>query len=181
MRRHYPRLGCELTPPPPRIGAGGGPGEGMKFGNGMPTMKTRSMIGRSLPILAMGMLSGCCTSPVGECIPLRDRCPAPILQRDIQSVAWIRPCNYPVTRRYYPTLAGQAPRQMLTGSTQVDLGVRVRPYFRPWGIEPVGERIYYRTPYSPFGGGRVCDPVTQRWERLSPYRPNSLTSLSQWW
>ena len=146
-------------------------------------MKTESMIGMSLPIVAVGMLAGCCaTSPVGEYVEPVNGCPAPVSVREYREPAWVRPCNYPVTRRYYPTLAGEAPRQFLTAGTQYDLGVRTRPYFTPWGIAPVGERIYYRRPFSPFGfGGRYYDATTQNWERCAPFGPNSPTSPSQWW
>gem|GEM_PF-4303388 len=90
---------------------------------------------------------------------------------------WLRPSNYPVTRRFLPVSGGgQFP--LLTGNTQYDPGIRVRPYYRPWSVEPVGERIYYR---QPLWGGRIYDALTRSWERCSPFEPVSLTSPSEWW
>jgi len=61
-------------------------------------MKTKTMIGMMLPVLAMGLLSGCACSPVGECdtscapvaecpAPVRviRSCPAPIVQERLET------------------------------------------------------------------------------------------------
>jgi hypothetical protein len=145
-------------------------------------MKSKSIIGMSLPILGVGMLAGCCTSPVGQYIPPGESCPAPaLIIKEHHQPKWMRPCNYPVTERYYATAAtSAAPRVMLTAGTQYDLGVRVRPYFRPWGLEPVGERIYYRQPFNLFERGRGCYPMARSWDEVSPCGPVTPAAASQW-
>jgi len=135
-------------------------------------MKTRMILGMALPIVGMAMLSGCATSPVCEYVATD--CPAPVGECTVPACP-----RLVVHRNFYVPHAGFQ-GQFLTagGAWYPPPAMRVRPYYRPYSVLPVGERVYFpRTTIGP----RIYNASTQNWERCAPFGPNSATSPSRWW
>ncbi len=142
-------------------------------------MKPRSITARSAAAssLLTALLAGCATAPVGERVTLVTRC-ATASRRECRQPHWywVRPCPFPVAYRRLPST--EAPIHLLTGGMQYDPGIRVRPYYRPWGIEPIGERIYTRRP---FWNGWFYHAAMRNGGACATPGPSSLTSPSPWW